>query len=122
MKVQCTRLLDAPQRQSSWLTVGKIYDVLSVVFDAHGRWLLRLPSDSYPGVGLFPIEQFKVVDARVPSCWIVTWNANGVFELTTQDWSNPGFWEAYFDGDPSAKTAFQRDVHRIMQASESSGE
>lgn len=119
MKVRCTRLADAPQRQASWLTVGRSYDVLSVVLDTHGRWLLRLQSDSYPGVGLFQLDQFEIVDPRVPNCWIATWNAQGVFELTTRDWSVPGFWEAYFDGDPNANAAFQRDLARILRAEES---
>jgi hypothetical protein len=118
MKVKCTRLLNAPKRQSSWLTAGKAYDVLSVVRDLHGRWLLRLMVDAEPGIGLFPLEQFEILSPSVPSCWIVTWNAAGVFELTTEDWSRLGFWESYFDSDPSAMAVFERDMRRIIQQNE----
>jgi hypothetical protein len=113
MKVKCVRLLDSPGIQSHWLLEGKSYDVLSIVMDAHGRWLLRILCESSPGVALFQLEQFEIVDASVPHCWIATWNASGVFELTIREWAHPGFWESYFDGELDAKKLFECGVQKI---------
>jgi hypothetical protein len=119
MKAKCIKLLDIrgnPQSRSPWLTVGRIYHVLSVVLDVDGRWLFRINGDSEPGVGLFPFQQFEIVSPKVPNIWIVTWRTEGVFSLTTQDWSEPRFWERYFEGDEDARSIFARDVRRIVEA------
>lgn len=118
MKVRCTKLLDPlgnPQDKSAWLTIGRIYHVLSIVLDVHGRWLLRLQGDTAPGVGLFPLQQFEVVSAKVPDLWIVTWSGQGAFELTTAAWNDPGFWERYFEHDFAAEQIFERDKSRIIR-------
>jgi len=119
MKVRCTKLLDtrgAEQAQSAWLTVGKIYHVLSLLQDVHGRWLLRLMGDTEPGVGLFLLEQFEIVSRRLAPMWIVNWNKVGVFELTPETWTAPEFWERYFDHDPAAKRIFTDEVCKIVTA------
>jgi hypothetical protein len=96
--------------------VGKVYHVLSIVLDIHGRWLLRLMGDTEPGVGLFPLGQFEIVSAKVPGSWIVTWNTEGVFELTTEAWNQPGFWERYFEHDATAQRTFEHEMRRIVDA------
>lgn len=102
--------------RSAWLTVGRIYHVLSIVLDIHGRWLLRLVGDAEPGVGLFPLQQFEIVSATIPNSWIVTWNSQGVFELTTKAWNEPGFWERYFDHDFDANREFECEKEKIVAA------
>jgi hypothetical protein len=119
MKVRCTKLLDTlgnPQTSSAWLTIGKVYHVLSVVQDTRGQWLLRLVTDSQSDVGLFPLEQFEMVSARIPDSWIVTWNEEGVFELTTAAWNEPGYWDRYFDNERDAQITFEREMMRIVAA------
>lgn len=119
MKVRCTKLLDSLGKTaltSTWLSVGSVYHVLSLLLDSEGRWLLRLAGDSEPGVGLFPLQQFEIVSAKVPECWVVTWNRNGVFELTTEAWRQDGYWERYFEHDPAAKKTFERELARIVAA------
>src|SRR4051812_28786922 len=119
MKVRCTKLLDTlgnPQTRSAWLTVGKVYHVLSVLLDTQGRWLLRLVGDTQPGVGLFSLEQFEVVSPKIPESWVVTWNNAGVFELTTTTWNQVGYWERFFERDASAKAAFDSEMAQIVAA------
>lgn len=119
MKVRCKKLVDSlgnPQIRSAWLTVGKVYHVLSVLLDAQGEWLLRLMADSDPGVGLYPLRQFDIVSEKIPDSWIVSWNKEGVFELTTDAWNQPGYWERYFERDASAMSAFNREMKRIVAA------
>jgi hypothetical protein len=119
MKVRCTQLLDALGRQASqsaWLTVGDVYHVLSVVLDANRRWMLRLAGDTEPGVGLFPLRQFEIVSSTIPGSWIVTWSDDGVFELTPEAWTEPGFWERYFEHDAAAQRSFDVESRRIVEA------
>lgn len=119
MKVQCIKLIDSlgnSASTSAWLTVGNVYHVLSLLLDSGGRWLLRLVGDSEPGVGLFPLQQFEIVSAKVPDCWVVTWNGSGVFELTTEAWRQDGYWERYFEGETAAYRIFEREMARIVAA------
>jgi hypothetical protein len=107
---------DEPQVESDWLTIGRLYHVLSVISDSHGRWLVRIMGDSEPGLGLFSLRQFEIVSDTIPSSWIVTWNNEGVFELTTKAWSEQGFWDRYFDNDPIARKIFERERQKIIEA------
>ena len=111
MQVKCSELRDIfgnIQTKSKWLTVGKIYLVLSLTL-SNGRWLVRVKGDSDPGLGLFPMDQFTIVDPRLPKNWIAVWHEKGAFELTTEAWSKPSFWEKYYEHDEEAKRIFERD-------------
>lgn len=119
MKARCIKLIDSrgnPQERSSWLTLGNVYHVLEVVQDTHKRWLLRVVADGVNGVALFQLEQFEIVSPKIPDVWIVVWNAKGGFALTTKAWSQAGFWEAYYDRDPSALGKFEDGKKQIVDA------
>ena len=62
------------------------------------------------------LEQFEIVSAKIPDTWVVVWNAEGAFSLTTEAWSEPGFWEAYYDGDPPALRKFEDGKKQIIDA------
>jgi hypothetical protein len=118
MKVRCTKLTDSrdkPQDRSRWLTLGKLYNVLEVVLDGPNRWLLRLAGDGEDAVGLFQLDQFEIVSAKIPSTWIARWNDRGGFLLTTETWSQLGYWDRYYDRDPEARKAFEDERTRIVQ-------
>lgn len=119
MKVRCTKLIDVTgkaQTSSAWLTIGKIYHVLSVELDTDRRWLLRLVGDTEPGIGLFPLQQFEVLSSKIPNTWIIAWNSNGAFELTPNEWHQPGFWERYFEHDLEAIRIFEEEKRKIVIA------
>lgn len=118
MKVRCTDLRDArgnPVVRSPWLTIGHSYHVLSVILDAEGVWSVRVKGDAEPGVGLFPLAHFEVVSERLPSTWKALWRDRGVFELTPEAWSEPLFWERYFEHDAEARTVFEREASKIIR-------
>ena len=118
MKVRCIKLIDArgnPQEWSSWLTLGKVYHVLAVVQDTRRKWLLRVISDGSNGVALFPLEQFEIVSAKIPDAWIVDWNSEGTLALTTEAWSKLGFWDNYYDREPSARSIFEEEKKKIIE-------
>jgi hypothetical protein len=108
---------DRPTGHSPWITVGKIYHVLSVVLDAHSRWWFRLVGDEDRDVGLFRLEQFEVLSARIPERWVIRWSTNGgTFELSPAAWLALGFWERYFEHDQTAKNEFESELNRIVQS------
>jgi len=72
--------------------------------------------DTKPGVGLFPLQQFEIVSAKIPNSWIVTWNTEGVFALTTEAWNEPSFWERYFEHDSIAERTFEQEMRKIIDA------
>jgi hypothetical protein len=119
MKVKCIRLvgtLGIDQVRSAWLTRGKTYHVLSIAQDVEQhKWYLRLAGDTDSGVvGLFLLEQFEIVSAKLPSSWIAIWHTNGMFEFTTNAWGRPGFWEDYHEHDAEAVLVFDQEARRIV--------
>lgn len=117
MKVRCIKLVDSKgnsQERSSWLTLGNVYHVLEVVQDLYKRWLLRIVGDGINGVALFPLEQFEIVSPKIPILWIVAWNDKGGFALSTEAWSEAGFWDAYYDRDPLAVAKFEEGKKGIV--------
>ena len=121
MKVRCVKLFDSsglPQTASPWLTIGKLYDVLAIEFESQGRGLLRLIGDGRNGVALFPIEGFEIVSAAMPPSWVVSWDSGGFLQLAPERWTQPGFWERFYDREPAALAVFDEEVAQLNQSSE----
>ena len=118
MKVRCTYLVDfagQPQEKSPWLTVGKIYDVLSIFVEAEGRRLFRLVGDGSSGVAIFRWECFEVVSFEIPPTWIIAIGGTGWIDIAPEAWTKPGFWDRYyFDKDPQAIAVFEEERERII--------
>ncbi len=117
MKVRCVRLIDALGRieeSSAWLTIGKIYAVLSVVQNTDFRWSLRLMGDDPNGVALFPLEQFEIITNTISPTWIVSWD--GCFSLGPAPWDGAGFWNRYYDRDPDALRIFDEEHKKIVES------
>lgn len=118
MKVRCTKLFDsrgASQGTSSWLTIGKVYDVLTIEFERQGQWLIRLIGAGKSGAALFPIDSFDVVSSEVSPSWVASWNSDGFFQLAPEKWTQPGFWEQFYDREPEALALFDEEVARLIE-------
>ncbi|MGW6396439.1 hypothetical protein ACWFR1_39430 [Streptomyces sp. NPDC055103] len=50
---------------------------------------------------------FTVVSSRVPDCWVAGLE-DGRVTLAPKEWQRPGFWEDYFDGEPTAGAEYER--------------
>ncbi|HZZ15273.1 MAG TPA: hypothetical protein VFE08_04855 [Candidatus Sulfotelmatobacter sp.] len=99
---------------SGWLTVGRTYDVLEVLFVGGSGWLLRLIGDGGNGVALFQLDLFEIMDARVPPNWIATWGSDGGFRLCPERWSHSSFWERFYDREPEAIQVFEEEKVRTV--------
>jgi hypothetical protein len=78
--------------------------------------MLRIEGDGGNGVALFQLEQFEVVSSRLSPAWIIAWNSAGVFELTVDEWLQPGFWERYYERDSNAVDSFEKARQSIVEA------
>lgn len=122
MRVKCVRIINEQTGEelpkNCWLTLGRVYQVLAVFVADCSLPKYRLLGDDGKTPALHASSQFEVVSGFLPP----SWKANSVpykfFELAPEVWSSPGFWESYFDGDPSAKAAFSENCRKIIEEEE----
>jgi hypothetical protein len=120
MKIKCVRLLDADGREvefSSWLTLGRVYHVLSIFADKSGKRsygiINRHPDGEWPQLGSHQAECFEIVSEVVPSNW-QEWTNESASGVSPAAWQTPGFYEAFYDHDPAAYPIFERERNIIQ--------
>ncbi|PJN36695.1 hypothetical protein CG747_32780 [Streptomyces sp. CB02959] len=93
------------------IRVGVEYPVLEVITTA-SRVLIRIPER--PDVlverdspGLWDAAMFTVVSGQLPDCWVAGLE-DGQVTLAPKEWQRSGYWEDYFDGEPSAGADYER--------------
>lgn len=118
MKVICTRLpspVHAMELESSyWISVNKEYVVLSLLAEPEGPVRLHLLLDDGCSLGWFDSANFLMVEGSLPSNWDACLNEDGTLELAPPAWLAPGFWEDYYNGDPSASNAVRVELQTIL--------
>lgn len=121
MKVKCVRLLDHEGNEvdsSSWLTLGKIYHVLSIFVDAMGNRLFNVdlqPPGEWPSNAEHRAECFEVVSTVVPSNWRVWIHESSSIGISPAAWQTPGFAEAFFEHDPATYPVFDSERKVILR-------
>jgi hypothetical protein len=112
MRVVCTAIRNPvtgeAENQSPWLQLDHEYDVLEVTAHPGGRVDLRLVSEDAATPALFDAALFMIVDGRVPATWEARLEEGGLLRLGPPEWMELGFWEAYFDREPTALEAYER--------------
>lgn len=120
MKIRCIRLLDADGREvefSSWLTLGRIYHVMSIFVDQDDRRSYGIinshPEGEWPQMGSHQAECFEVVSDIVPSNWR-EWKSAGCSGVSPAAWQADNFYEAFYDHDPATYSIFERERDIIL--------
>lgn len=117
MKVLCVRLpapLDGMQLDSSpWVTVDREYPVVAVAADPGNRVQLQLLNDA-SSLGWFDADCFLTLDDSIPDNWTARIGEGGKFDMAPRAWLEEGFWERYYDADPSAQESVEREVAIIL--------
>jgi hypothetical protein len=99
---------DAARAAGAWLKPGEPYDVLEVRAEP-GRLVHFRIAGEQPGTpALFDSALFDTVDGTIPAHWRARLAPGGTLTLGPEEWSAPGFWEAYFDDDPDALATYER--------------
>jgi hypothetical protein len=121
MKVKCVRLLNSDGREvesSPWLTLGRVYHVMTIFEDKNGRRrygvINRHPDDEWPQLGSHQAECFEVVSEVVPSNWR-TWVNEQASGASPAAWQASGFYEAFYDHNPATYPIFERERDVIVR-------
>ena len=125
MIVRCIKIINEQSGEilpaTSWLTVGKTYPVLAVFVAANGLPKYRLLGDDEVTPALHTANQFEILSGILPSIWRAHSVPNRYFELAPTSWIVPGFWEAFFDGNPDAVRVFHEDYRTLLQEAADEG-
>lgn len=114
MRVRCIRIPSpvegAVLESSPWVTVGREYTVLSLIATFKGFIRLQLRIDDERGLRYFASDCFVTVDTSIPPNWIARVRDGGHLEFAPESWQAVGFWESYYDDDPAAREAVDREL------------
>lgn len=118
MKVKCIKIYNEItktfQKSSSWLSIGNEYLVSEVSMRPEREILYRLQGDTNKELpAIYDARQFEVVTNTIPSNWIVIQECDGIITFTPANWSIPGFWENFFDGDQNAIESYRKELNII---------
>ena len=120
MKIRCIELFDEDTGEtlesSSWLTIGKVYHVLSINMENGLPVKFQLISDDNQTPAYHDANQFEIITNIIPEGWTIDFVPKLYFRLSPKVWSKPGFWEEYFDGVPKAVEQFNSEKEKIIQA------
>ncbi len=100
-----------PGRGLSDLTEGNVYRVLGLEADD-----LRIVSDEGRPF-LFPRDAFQIVEPGEPSDWVTTTGADGERYAYPPVLGRAGFFEDYFENEPSAVAAFRTYLSALFRPS-----
>ncbi|MFH8400471.1 hypothetical protein ACH4E9_23960 [Streptomyces anulatus] len=67
--------------------------------------------------GLFDSRAFTITSHTLPPTWKYFQLESGSFSLCPESWNAPGFWEAYYDGNPRAITVYEDERAEILSNS-----
>ncbi|WP_217161599.1 hypothetical protein [Streptomyces sp. AC512_CC834] len=99
------------------LKVDREYVVLEVFAPIERSPEFRIEFIEGEGSALFDSRAFTVTSSLLPPSWRYVQFATGSFSLRPEPWGRPGFWDAYYDGDPQAREIFEVEKRRILSDS-----
>lgn len=121
MKVKCVRLLDSDDKEvesSPWLTLGRIYHVMTLYIESKRRCSYRIiGNDRDPGftaMGYHSADCFEMVSDVIPSNWRVKIYKMSDIDISPAAWQEHGFLEAFYDADPTVYPIFERERDIIL--------
>jgi len=119
MKVECIKVINPiigeESHSDGWLTVGQTYIVLAIFASPQRPIKFRCIGNDGKTPALFDARQFKTISTNIPSNWVATLDEQGILEIGPERWSNPGFWEDFFNGDLNAIRVFEEEYAIIVR-------
>lgn len=92
---------------SDWVRIGNLYDVVEV-YNSGGSLRFRIVDESGTP-SLWPATMFRPEDPKLPGNWDCDL-LDEALTLAPRPFLEPGFWEAYYDGDPKARNRFDETL------------
>lgn len=84
------------------LVENKIYDVIGISTN-----YFRVVDEMWEPI-LYPKYLFDVIDASIPEWWIRKEYSADEYYINPPEFTEPGFYEDYFDGIPEAKDIYYK--------------
>jgi hypothetical protein len=105
----------ADDKFASSLKEGGEYIVLEIHIAQEGA-KYRLFEGEGKSPGMYPIHLFDIVSNKIPSSWITaTGRTRGFYlAITPERWTERGFWENYFNQDPTAEKIFEEEKQKMF--------
>lgn len=101
------------------LTHGHDYAVLEISarFIKAASFRIEFIESELRQSALFDSRAFTVISHTLPPTWKYFQLESGSFSLCPESWNAPGFWEAYYDGDPRAIAVYEDERAAILSHS-----
>lgn len=119
MKVQCI-FINNPEnvkKRDYWLTVGKIYTVLSIYIELNKNdCSYRMIGDDGHLPAMYESKQFNIIDGKMPPNWEFL-SSDNYIEITPKSWFSLGFWENFFDDEQKSLEIFKQEKEIIESSS-----
>jgi hypothetical protein len=119
MLVICERIFDSlstkEMSSSPWITIGKKYVVLGIELQPGEGQYYVIPSDEDGGAILSDIKQFRIVSNKLPACWRVAVDNNGMLSFGPEEWLLTDFWDRYHDGEAAAAALYKEIKEALLR-------
>lgn len=120
MRVRCKFIINPAtgerEQESSWIRVGREYVVLGVEAVPGRGVSFRIEDAEQGSSSMWNSEMFDVVDPALPKSWVAQVDGRGTLFLEPEAWLEDGYWERFFDRDPVALDAYDRESALIKHA------
>lgn len=100
---------------SAWVRIGSVYEVVEIYAPAAGPATLRIVDES-GAPSIWPSTMFVPQGPELSGQWGCE-VVEGAVTLAPLPFLEPGFWEAYFDGDPVRRTRFNETLQALEAVS-----
>ncbi|WP_347110060.1 hypothetical protein AAHB33_05130 [Paenarthrobacter sp. S56] len=118
MKVIYTQVAQSagapPFEGSGWLELDTEYTVTSILAYPNGRVEIQVVADAQRSMAWVDSRAVMTTDETIPESWEARVGDGGVLEFAPPRWLVPGFWEDYYDGEPTAAQAVKEELDKIL--------
>ncbi|AOT59715.1 hypothetical protein [Streptomyces rubrolavendulae] len=94
----------------------KEYVVLELFSQSDGNTLFRVEYNESEDSALFDSRAFTITSHNLPPTWRYFQHSSGSFSLCPEPWSQPGFWEAYYERESHARKVYEAEKQKIVKS------
>jgi hypothetical protein len=104
----------APSRDDAaelWLAPSVEYDVLEITIDTESKDVsVRTETETEGRIpALTPLHRVEITDPTIPPGWALLQVSDSFLVFGSLVWQEPGFWEAYFEGERWAVDRYEQN-------------